>query len=269
LLKVNNIDFTKNWTWKAVAQYSKDFMKRNKGRNAYFFNSGFNFSSMIKNSEVPFIDYSNKKSNFNSDAFKQLLQLYKEIYPSADRQGRYFKDNLIDEREVLIYGTGMGEPLYFRMHYDDVISYSGSEMVVLPTPTISGTRKEYVTPNQCIAVNSRCKNKEAAFGFIKIAASCEIQQNYSQGKPNGIFALPVNSKAYKSDMLEYKSTGSLPGLIVDQMTKTQSSVEPCLIKDYKILDLVDELAKDYVEGRKTLEQVTKDIDNKVSVFLNE
>ena len=242
-------------------------MKRNKEKGRYFLSSDINLSKMLRSCEVPFIDYKNKKSNFNSEPFKELLKLYKEIYPSIDPNADYFKN--VIKRDAFISDNNIGQALFFRFRFDDVRNYSGDEMVLVPTPTLSGIRKEFARASDCIAVNARCKNKDAAFLFIKIAASYEMQRDYdSRGQANG-WASPVNNKSYIDDMLSYQSSDLIPKPLVNKMINYHGIVEYCPIKDYSTLDMADELAEDYIKGEKTADQVAKELDKKVSVYLNE
>lgn len=186
---------------------------------------------------------------------------------TVDPNGDYFKN--IIKRDALVLDNNIGQALYFKFRFDDIRNYSGDEMVLIPTPTLTGIRKEFARASDCIAVNARCKNKDAAFLFVKIAASYEMQRDYdSRGQANG-WASPVNNKSYMDDMLSYQSSDLIPKPLVNKMIDYHSIVEYCPIKDYSTLDMADELAEDYIKGEKTVDQVAKELDEKVSVYLNE
>ena len=83
LLSENNISIDdSNWTWKEFAETAKLFAKKNKGKDRYLVGWNFDFKAIMTNCGVSFIDYDNKKANFDSSEFIELLQAYKYMYPA-------------------------------------------------------------------------------------------------------------------------------------------------------------------------------------------
>ena len=62
---------------------------------------------------------------------------------------------------------------------------------------------------------------------------------------------------------------AFPKELGEKMIGIHERLESLPIKDYKIYDIVSEAAQEYADGRKTEDQVVKEIDDKVNIFLNE
>jgi ABC-type glycerol-3-phosphate transport system substrate-binding protein len=160
-------------------------------------------------------------------------------------------------------------PLAYRYYYEDIRDYISGTLTVIPYPTLSGARKYHTIPNDCIAVNSKCKNKDIAFKYVKIAVSYEMQRDRdSRGKPNSVYSTPINDKAVKDDVLSYPVAKALPEL-TEKMLDARGFFEPCLVREYNIRQMTNAVADEYREGTKTLEQAAKEMDDKVNVYLNE
>ncbi len=68
ILAKNKVNLDKSkWNWAYLAQIVSEFRKKNPGK--YFFNSQLDFKSVILSSGLSFVDYKNKKENFNSKDF--------------------------------------------------------------------------------------------------------------------------------------------------------------------------------------------------------
>jgi ABC-type glycerol-3-phosphate transport system substrate-binding protein len=260
-IKINN----SGWTWDEFVDSSKEFMKKNRNNGKYFLSSNYGLFHMMLNWEEPLIDYENQKPNFNSDTFKKLLTVYKELYPAKAPEGSDTK-SMIKNKKIL-FQNGPDNPLTCKYCYEDYKAWNLGDLVLVPTPSLSGKRIENAIPAQGIAINSRCRNKEAAFKFLKIAISYDMQRYYyKNGETNGNLNMPINNKAFKDDLLSYTT---LPKQLVNQAVQEQSITGSSLIKDYNIIDMAKELAVDYISGKKTVDQVAKELDDKANVFLNE
>ena len=258
------------WSWQKFIDYSKEFMKKNKGKDKYFVTNGFGIYKMLENCDIELIDYKNKKSNFDSSEFRNLLILCKELLPATNPKEYKYDETVKNGRSLFFGALMMGNPASARVNYLEVADYDKEEMVAVPTPSYSGKFGNYTLGTDCIGVNTKCRNKEAAFNFVKIIASVDLQKQFdSRGKVNIYIEAPVNAKAYSEDIKALQSAGSIPGLLADSLIRQHSLLKGDMIKDYNIFDMAANISSEYIDGKKSVDQVIKEIDDKVNLFLNE
>ena len=263
-LEENNIRIDENnWTWDKLIEYSKAFMRKPENKNKYFLSANYCMYQMLVNWEDPLIDYEHKKSYFNTDTFKKLLRIYKELAPSVAPEGYRSKTGYC-------FSWGLDCSLDYKVSNVDYKQLGWGEIALVPTPTLSGKSIRRAVMDEGIGVNSKCRNKEAAFKFIKIAASYDMQRYwYTDGNSNGNISLPVNTKAFSDDLKGFVDSSSITTGLAEQAIQMQRTIEFCPIRDFNFIEMIQEMTEDYMTGDKTADQVAKEIDDKVTVFLNE
>ncbi|QNU67329.1 extracellular solute-binding protein [Ruminiclostridium herbifermentans] len=283
-LKENNIVIDKSdLSLDSLYKLSQDFLKNNKDKNKSLIYCNFGFSSMMRISGKKFVDNEKRKSYFNTKDFINLLKIYKEIYPAIapyDTCAKYnsYVDMIKDKRLVMAFEQGNQSPKQlwtFNSMYNQAI---GDDMDIIP---LVDNGICYARVGECIGINSNCENKEAAFNFLKIMLSKDIQKaTDSYGNHNGALLLPINKQAYNEDLNYYMSNSTsgfgseysskeLPKKLADKLNillgKTQ--IEQRL--DNEVQNIVHEALDNYISGKATAEQTAKAIDDKVTLFLNE
>ena len=269
-LKENGITIDKNnWTWDYLAQLAREFMSKNKGKGKYLIAGVIDFNDMLLNYEAPFIDYKNKVSKFNSDEFKKFLRIYKDIYSSiAPEQDIRSYPN---DSYVFDWGDQLHNPDLLKTKNSASIADTGESLELVPYPSFDGRGSICAQVFDCVAINSISKNKTDAFKFIKVLLLPELNSSHnSKGFYTDILGT-VNKAAFDVD-LQHNMKASVNPLTVNLAEIYTNMIDemkvPC-IRDYQVYVIANEAVKDYIAGKKNEEQTAKEIDEKVSLLLNE
>ncbi len=283
-LKENNINIDKSgFSLESLSELAKSFAE-NKHKAKNLIDYSFQFIDMMYSSGIDFVDYKNKKSNFNSQEFIELLKEYKDIFSSKATFEERVKFNTCvemtkDNQLVFGFDTSNEFPQVLRSTNSRYKSVIGEEMEIIP---IINNGVCNASLNQFVAINSNCKNMEAAFKLIKIMLSKDIQKaTDSYGSNNYNLFLPINKQAYTEDMkfyMENEDTTAfglefplvkLPVGINDKMNNLIEKMQPANSLDIDIIRIVNKELDNYIKGKASAEQTAKAIDDKVMLFLNE
>ncbi len=291
-LQRNNIKIDlSNWSYNGLLQVARKFQEENRDKNKYLFDDGFSISRLIKGSGILFVDFKNKKSMFNSKDFIEILETYKGIYPAicTDEAVKGVSIDNCLKNDAYIMTVDSKTSLYSISSNYSLYKSIGEEMELYPFPALKeGNSSPVFYSDYAVGINSQSKNKEAAYDFIKILMSKDLQK--MSGGENIIMETPVNKAAYEEDSGYYmgkESEGiswttsndgsssysylsiSLPKNIKVQLDSMISKTGKCEIEDTGILNIVKEALPDFLSSKKTAAQTAKEIDGKVSLYLNE
>lgn len=289
-LEKNNINIDEsNWTWDELVKITREFMKRNEGKDKFMF-SNLYFDPFLS---LPVIDYENKQSNLNTPEFikyaKDFNDLYKGIIPVEKLYSMKFDDleyELLDGAAcVMMFSERMGNLRNVCFPNSWANHYLKENIKIFPLPTINGDGKFYAHLNQCAAINNKCKYKEDAFNMIKMFLSVEHQAcpSFSNNYMDP-FNWPVNKKAFEQ-MKEYFRTSPdvnhvsvrrgklvvhpVEEEVTAQLDRILENLETGCLVDYEIQKIVNEELALYYEDKKTIEKALRDAESKVELYLNE
>lgn len=265
------IDYS-NWTWSQLDEIVKKFSKEHK--DSYFFDTYLTFKEMVRNSGLKPVDFDNKTCNFSTPEFKDLMRIYKDFYPLILPEAKSESVvNMMKHRScVLASAFNFTNPPQLRVEFDSLQDQVGENLVIVPFPSYSGKKHLYFMTDDCIGINSRCKNKEAAYNFVKILLSEDVQSGVNNnGYSVAGTTTPVSKKGYKLsfDNWLHSSIGKIPDDIVYFADNNVYKLECPPIVDSAIYNIINEVMNSYIDGKKTVDQAAKEIDDKVSIFLNE
>ncbi len=283
-LKENNISIDQSGlSIDGLHKLALDFIKNNENKNKSLIYCNFGFSSMMCISGEKFVDNENRKSYFNTKEFINLLKKYKEIYPTIAPYDTCVKyksdvDMVKDNRLVMGFDQGNQSPgqlWTFNSMYNGVV---GDDMDIIPLVNNGICYARVVTG---FGINSRCENKEAAFSFLKIMLSKDLQKaTDSYGNHNSKLLLPINKQAYNEDLNYYLSNSTsgfgseypakeLPKKLAEKLNLMIGKTQLEQRMDNEVQNIVHEALDNYINGKTTAEQTAKAIDNKVMLYLNE
>ncbi len=283
-LKKNNIAIEQSGlTLDSLHKLAQDFIKNNDNKNKSLFWCNFGFLTMMQISGDNFIDIKNRKTYFNTKKFIDLLKIYKDIYPSIatyDTCAKYnsYTDMTKEDKLIMAYDISNESPWQlwtYNSIYNGVI---GDDMDIIP---LTNNGDCYARIGDCIGINSFCKSKDAAFKFIKIILSRDLQKTSdSYGSYNLNLLLPINKQAYNEDINSYLSNNSsgfgseypakeLPKKLAEKMNLLVEKAKPEKDMDIEVRKIVGEALEDYSKGKASAEQTAKTIDQKVTLYLNE
>ena len=282
-------------TWTGLAQMSKKFLNNNNNKGKYLFSYDFNFENLIQGSYMKFIDYSKRKSSFDSTEFINLLKIYKELQPAVCPGEIAKKANVV---ELLTKGTiGImqdNKPIEVSsllILNSCCRQYMGEDMYMIPFP--SDKQKENITGNVRVlaGINANCSKPQEAFKFLTLLLSKDNQIPYVNDRlnTNYVKGCSINIEAWKEELRHYMNgkfekredtviddggsikftTSPLSPDIGTKADQLYNSMTRADINDYRVLTILNEGTRDFLTGKISAEQAAKDINQKIMLYLNE
>ena len=297
----NDISTGRVGTWDGLMGEAEKFAGFGEKDARYFLVGDFKFSDIVESCGSLFVDYDKKKTGFDSGEFIRLLEIYKELHSVqySAKIGKDLKTRLgvgPSEDNLSVFGVSKfySSPFRFELANSEALYFYKEDLLLYPFPSFRQNDGINVVPACFLAINSKCKNKEAAFDFIKIALSEREQSmwEYENGTLHVMMGLPVNNKAldttlelFSRDMYLRNQNNDIGIPSVDQtfhlpessISREQAGMlkslvggigSSCII-DKTILDMLDQEIQDFLKGRKTAKQTARLMDNKATLFLNE
>ena len=259
---------------------------------AYYTQADF-LSVMTYQNLNQFVDYGTASCSFDSDAFRQLLNLAAKLpdtYDTGSADGvemsAYDDDfSQVQRGDVLlttehVYDSDSIKTMYQLYNQDN-------GFVRIGFPTDGSSSGGMISIQNGLAISSRCKNQEGAWAFLKTMLSDEVQGT--------MWSLPVTVSAfdkvledamkpnYYTDQNGNQVESTYSTYIGDTEYKivpvTQDQAEDfkayvnsaslCGDYDTDIMDIVTEEAGAFFAGDKTAEEAAKLIQNRVTTYLGE
>ena len=296
----NDISTDKLDSWNGFMEEVGKFSNLDEKSSKYFLTGAFKFSDIIEGCGDLFVNYDKKKTNFSSEEFIQLLEMYKEIYsvkcPEENFKGlktRLGFGSTEDYLSIFQVSKYYSSPFRLQLANSESLYFYKEDLSIFPFPSFRQKGGANAVPACFLAINSKCRNKQAAFDFIKYALSEKEQSmwEYDDGTFHLMPGLPVNNKAlditlelfYRDQHLRKLSILEHPGVNYaysvpdNSISREQAeiiknmadSVGSSYIIDKTILDMLDQEIQDFLNGRRTAKQTARIMDNKATLFLNE
>jgi ABC-type glycerol-3-phosphate transport system substrate-binding protein len=256
---------------------------------SYWTNGNF-LTEMTYMNQDHFVDYGTASCSFDSDEFQRLLEVSKKLPTEDELYG--------DDTEVSVWTDEWQEIQNGNtLMTQDYVSYTTAvkELYGLYTeengfvnigfPTASGNGA-MLGVSGGMAISAKSQNQEGAWEFIKTMLSDDIQSD-GWGFPVTVSAfdemmaetmeqpyyMDGDEKVYYDDTSYIGDTEySLDPLTQEQLDEFKEYINGATISgnyDSDIIDIITEEAAAYYSGDKSAEEVTKLIQNRVSIYLGE
>lgn len=243
------------------------------------------------------VDWSTGECRFDSEEFIKMLN-YAASFPNApDDNYQYSGDDSPSARiaagKQMLYMASFGSTDFMTDNYDELF---GGKATFIGFPTTDGSVGCVMGMNESYAMSSACKNKDAAWEFIRGFLTEEYQEN--------IYALPTNMNAFEKQLerameVEYEQDANgnyildengekIPvsrGMVYDGMTYKEiyattpeqaqqlrdaiAAATKLIDFDQSIIDIVTEQAAPFFAGQKSAEETAKLIQSKANIYVNE
>lgn len=235
------------------------------------------FTDFLDSCGIEAIDYRGKKADFSNEKVIELMETYKNIYLrnngldqdtalTYQEQIENEKTKLLDKKVIFSYFP-IGAS-YRHFPYSSMKCVLEEEPIVFPLYN-NGTAKI----GTFMAINSNTKNVEGAYKFLRLALSYESQMD------NPYQGISVNNRAYiRSFQDEKNQIGrtydkikivGLPEELEKASDSASTSFDRVILDDITINEFINEEIKLYIEGKKTAKTAAADMQNKVTLYLNE
>ncbi len=232
-----------------------------------------------------YIDWENKKCNFDSDSFIEFMEFAKdfpESYP--DSVWEDYKDTLYLENSALFAIVNLGG---FRTYsYIRDIQF-GEEVSFVGYPNDLGINNSVIMPFSRIAISSQSQYKDAAWEFVKTFLSEEYQDNLEYSFPirKSSFEKLGEASTHKQfymdgdKKVEYDDTYYIGGQEVVARPLTSEDVVKVtnFIKSLNLVtsnntsvnNIIFEEASAFFSGQKGAKEVADIIQSRLSIYVNE
>jgi len=281
------------WTLNDLKDIVTKCKASNPAGDQYLFNSPMDFLSFVHSSGLQLVDYQNKTTNFQSKEFIDLMVLYKEMAPlilsSEAELNLGISPALLKDDKVRMIYLGDLAPTNLTVYNSVMTHLMGDDFTILPFPTAEAGAKYPTKVTAIVSINAQCKNPQAAFDFIKILLSEDLQGTFDSHRVSNIpSGQPVNKNAFIKDLeAEKKKAGGdqvsisdpvraitfksvpLSDAVADIAINLTDHMAAPSILDLEIENIINEGLQAYLSGKLTADQAAKQIDEKVTLFLNE
>ena len=244
-----------------------------------------------------FMNWQDGTCNFDSDEFRALLEFVKPLPADFDWQSDdedYESDySRVRNGKQLLYPTSISD--FDNLYY--TFAALNNDAAFIGFPREDGSSGNCFTAQVSLAITTACKDKSAAWSFIRSALSDDYQTN--------MWSFPIVKSAFEAQAAkameqEYEtdadgnqildengnpipiSTGGMsygdePMIELYAVTQEQydavmdviNTTTSYLDYDSNVLDTISQEAAAYFSGDKTVEEVSKLIQNRVSLYMQE
>ena len=232
-----------------------------------------------------YIDWENKKCNFDSESFIEFLEFAKEFPESyPDNVWEDYKDTLYLENSALFGILSIGG---FRTYsYIKDIQF-GEDVSFVGYPNDLGVNNSVIMPFSRIAISSQSQYKDAAWEFVKTFLSEEYQDKLEYSFPIRKSSFEKMGEAATHKMfymdgdkkVEYEDTYYIGGQEVvakpltseDVMTLTNfiKSINLVTSNNSSVNNIIFEEASAFFSGQKSAKEVADIIQSRLSIYVNE
>ncbi|MCR8641663.1 ABC transporter substrate-binding protein [Paenibacillus sp. N1-5-1-14] len=266
----------KTWTWDTFKEVATKMMKDENGDGTPDKFAMTNVQptglllDLLENDYKTYVDEANNKSDFDTANFKKMMQQVKAMFESKVASDK---------------NTHWGD-----QYFTNWTASSVSSLILYPQSVSSGEGKVYRQPKvgegdkgitfssrSILGINSKSKMKKESWEFLKFLLSEEMQ---SSPELNG-FAMNKGVVESQFDAIQDALTKDPMQLNGGKVAKPLSQVDLDSLKamvndagtvskvDGKIVNILFEEASAYFNGQKSVDEVAKMIQNRVTTYLNE
>lgn len=251
------------------------------------------FSQLLNLYYDNFVDVANRKANFNSGEFADLLKRAKEYedkgYLNTSMQKGDKGPEMLKQNASNNYIFKTIKDTMLLQAFDDntkgIINIGGGGMFAkddeLAGILINEENEVVFDFMQAYGINSNSDNKKAAWEFVKFLTSEEMQNSLY------ILGRPINNKANEEKAKQQitgelfspeNNTGSselnekqteIYDSYMSAINKYSDMLNKYMLKDTVINQMINSEAKYFFDGSRTAEEVADILQNKVELYLNE
>lgn len=252
-----------NWTWSQFADVGKQLASN--GANSYslaLLSPEEMLNSLVSDNYAELVDGANRKPNFDSMVFTDLLNQVKSLYDEKILSAEYVPSNFNLSQ------------IYSPEDYLARLSLYYKDGKIYQKPHAAGQKSgvAFGALNN-VAMNSNSTIKGTAWDFMKFLLSEEMQNIPQQDGFSMIKS--VNEKRLQE--IGNKGTIDVPKAGTVQVNKKDLESIKVMISeaslqvtgDNKVQTIIREEATAFFSGQKSAESVAKLIQNRVTTYLNE
>lgn len=260
-----NID-DKNWDWSKFIENGEALLDKNVHSTVIAnMQPERMFNELVKDEYSKLVDPINKKANFQSDEFINLLNTVKGMYEkkvatneTASIGDSYFINSLAVSEEDFFLG-----PSSFYEHGKTYLKPQKSDEV-------GGI--SFVTTMK-LGINKKASVKKEAWDFLEFLMSEEVQE-----LDFDIKGFTINKNVYEEKIKKMKeaptthpngTTIDVKNQDIQRLNEIVNRANIHLTEDATMEKIMTEEFKAFFSGQKSAEEVARLIQNRISIYLNE
>jgi multiple sugar transport system substrate-binding protein len=280
-----SIDDSK-WTWNDFKEIAQKVTASKTGITAL---PNVSYSDLLETmthgNYEKFIDRQNKKSNFDSQEFVDLLNIVKSF-----GDGKLASKGAKQEMGAVMDAAQRGALVFFPNDINDYMFYGffknvfNGNLALLNYPSDGKGGSAEFSADYSYGINNRSEYKDKAWEFLKILLSDDIQSSRELGG----FSVNMGSQQKKAqEAMEMTSNGNVKMMIkggenskpvspaqitqtdIDYINKIIGNLKTYSNIDFNIEKIVQDETKAFFSGSKTAEEVAKLIQNRIDTYLGE
>jgi len=227
-----------------------------------------------------FIDWDNKKCDFNNQEFIGLLNFINKFPPvPKNDNGQIFDDTLINQDKQIFYQTFWGG--IYDYAYTKQVQFN-DEIAFIGFPNNLGKNCASVYPGCKLSVNSKTSNTEGVYEFLETLFNTSDDSSiatFSSDKAVFESAAQDATKEFDGSSDEAYFTNYMTGDKIKKKPLSQEevkkfcdyvvSIDTLYEVEGDISKIISEEASALFEGQKSAEEVAEIIQNRVNVYINE
>lgn len=243
------------------------------------------FSAFCQLNLSNFVDWGTGECNFDSEAFINLLKFTDRFPAKFDWENYEWTQDDNDETRIkegrqLLMSMSIGSA-YEIMYYKGIFD---GEMTLIGFPDVPGSGAVFSSYSPGFAISETCKDKDAAWNFVRTFLTQEYQENY------GYYGFAVNKavfdKLFEQALNEeynmgygymdggeetktYTFTEADRDMLLDIIENTTVFMDSGSRSNDQLTQIVEEEASYYFSGEKSAEDVAAMIQNRATTYVNE
>lgn len=235
------------------------------------------FSDVCSLNLSNFVDWSTGQCSFNSQEFIDLLEFANSFPQTFDWEHFEWNSEADDT-----YRVKEGKQLLISIYLSGLYNYSyydaafGGDMALKGYPGVEGSGAVF-SAGSGLAISSACKNKDAAWSFIRYC----LDEDYQ--KDNSYSGLSTNKAAYdaqfedqigqESYFYDVDGTETITTFTQEDADTIRAIVDNTVVavgySSDQINNIINEEAAYYFNGEKSAQDVAATIQNRVSIYVSE
>ena len=256
------------WTWDEFENISKK-LKEKVGEDYVAFVNLFPIQLLAEYIEANYdtlIDQG--KANFDSELFRDMMRQIKSMYDEGVLKAEF----TYDYNKTLFHNANLLDPITGLSQVLD------PKIKIYQRPTVNGKYngtgfKSYFT----LGMNSKSKVQDEAWNFIKFMLSEEMQSTpmvmgFAMHKAvveKQLGEAKQQAVAGTMPLLEQKFDANTVESKIKELHKLIEGANKNLSSDFKVVSIAIEEFDSYMSGQKSVEDVSKLIQNRVNTYINE
>ena len=232
-----------------------------------------------------YIDWDNKKCNFNSDEFVKLLEFANKL-PNEIDWDKYegSPDDLYKNGKAVLSEREMSG---FREYQICKQCVFGNDVSFVGFPNEEGVNESFIYPTGSVAMSSHTQYADVVWKFMKSLLSDDYQTEFNYDFPSTVsgfkkraeyaldrpFYMQDGEKVYYDDYNYSSDTEQklkpLTQEEIDYVSDFVLSVDKEYNYNESVHDIITEEASAFFSGQKTAKEVADIIQSRVSIYVNE